>query len=60
LRVAFAASDADIDAQETAFNARLKFVDSLGDPFLDTLYATLSEFDKWTYAALSSGAPTGF
>jgi hypothetical protein len=26
----------------------------------NTLYATLSEFDKWTYAALSNGAPTGF
>ena len=58
--LAFAPPDADLDAQEAAFNERLRYVDGLGDPFLDTLYATLSQFDRWTYAALSNGAPTGF
>lgn len=56
----FSMPDADLDAQETAFNERLKFLDSIGDPFLDTLYAQLTQFDRWTFAALSNGAPSGF
>lgn len=58
--LAFAAPDADLDAQETAFNDRLKYLDSIGDPFLDTLYTILTQFDRWTFAALSNGAPSGF
>lgn len=56
----FAQPNASPDAQEEAFNERLRFIDGLGDPFLDTLYPLLQQFDAWTYAALSNGAPTGF
>lgn len=55
-----AAVDADIDAKNTAFNDRLKFIDTIGEPFLDVLYESLSKFDAWVYAALSNGAPSNF
>ena len=58
--LAFAPPDADLDVQEKAFNDRLRYIDSIPEPFLDILYETLSQFDIWTYAALSNGAPSGF
>lgn len=56
----FAPSDAGVNKQDEAFNERLAFVDGLPDTFIDTLYQSLAQFDKWTYAALSTGAPSGF
>jgi hypothetical protein len=50
----------DIAAYTAAFNERLTFLDNLADPILDALYPLLSQFDTWTYAALSNGAPTSF
>jgi len=54
------AEGGDSLAVSKAFEERLKFIDSLPDPMIDTLYGLSAQFDGWVFAALSNGAPSGF